>query len=250
MSETIQPGVLYVVSTPIGNLDDITLRAIHVLGAVDLIAAEDTRKTKFLLDHLSLKKPLVSYFSYNEHRRVPDLIAKLKANSSVAVVTDAGTPGISDPAYVVICEAIAHGITVIPVPGASAVLAALITSGLPTERFVFEGFLPLKKGRKTRFQQLKDEERTVVIYEAPHRVEKTLADIRMYLGERRIALVREITKKFEEVTRGKTSELIQIVRQRPPRGEYVIVIAGSSDRQRARDASTDAHDHDQACRHI
>ena len=228
MSETIQPGALYIVSTPIGNLDDITHRAVQVLKGVDLIAAEDTRKTKFLLDHLSVVKPLLSYYDHNENRRIPELVERLRAGKSVAVVTDAGTPGISDPAFGVIREAIRNGIQVVPVPGASAVLAALITSGLPTERFVFEGFLPVKKGRKTRFEKLAVEERTIVVYESPHRVERTLEDILVYLGDRPVAVVRELTKKFEEVQRGTASQVLQIVRQKPARGEYVIVIAGFS----------------------
>jgi len=235
MSETIQPGALYIVSTPIGNLEDITLRAIRVLGQVDLIAAEDTRKTKFLLDHLSIAKPLVSYFSYNEQRRIPGLIEGLRSGKSIAVVTDAGTPGISDPAYLLIREAIDQGIPIVPVPGASAILAGLIISGLPTDRFVFEGFLPVKKGRKTKFEELKTEERTIVVYESPHRIERTLEDILGYLGDRRVALVREVTKKFEEVRRGPVSELIRAVREKSPKGEIVLVIEGGTRRQRKPD---------------
>ena len=235
MSETIQPGALYIVSTPIGNLEDITLRAIRVLGQVDLIAAEDTRKTKFLLDHLSIAKPLVSYFSYNEQRRIPGLIEGLRSGKSIAVVTDAGTPGISDPAYLLIREAIDQGFPIVPVPGASAILAGLIISGLPTDRFVFEGFLPVKKGRKTKFEELKTEERTIVVYESPHRIERTLEDILGFLGDRRVALVREVTKKFEEVRRGPVSELIRAVREKSPKGEIVLVIEGGARRQRKPD---------------
>ena len=229
MSETIQPGALYIVSTPIGNLDDITLRAIKILGGVDIIAAEDTRKTKFLLDHLGIKKPLVSHYSYNESRRVPELINKLKSGNSVAVVTDAGTPGISDPAFLVISNAIKEGCKVIPLPGPSAVLPALIASGLPTDRFVFEGFLPTKKGRKTRFEQLKTETRTIIIYESPFRVEKTLEEILLYLGDRTIAVARELTKKFEEVMRGRVSDIIDVVKRKKPKGEFVLVIEGVRD---------------------
>ena len=235
MSEEIQKGALYVVSTPIGNLDDITLRAVRILRSVDLIAAEDTRTTRVLLDHLGIRKPLISYFSYNERRRSGELIASLRQGGSVAVVTDAGTPGISDPAYVVIREAIDAGIRVIPSPGASALLAALIISGLPTDRFVFEGFLPVKKGRKTRFESLALESRTIVIYESPHRIEKTLKEVLQFMGNRQVALVREVTKKFEEVRRGPVSQVSDALRGRPPRGEYVLVIAGTSYR---RDAST------------
>ena len=227
MSETIQAGALYVVSTPIGNLDDITLRAIKILGGVDLIAAEDTRKTKFLLDHLSISKPLISYYSYNEARRVPELIEQLKQGKSVAVVTDAGTPGISDPAYLLIRAAIEEDMTVIPIPGACAAVAALVASGLPTDRFVFEGFLPVKKGRKTKFEELKNETRTIIIYESPFRVERTLEDIVGHFGERRVVVARELTKKFEEILRGTSSEVLQTIKKSAPKGEFVIVVEGN-----------------------
>jgi len=228
MSEEIRRGALFVVSTPIGNLDDITLRAVRILGAVDLIAAEDTRTTRVLLDHLGVKKPLVSYHSYNERRRSHELVDALRKGDAVALVTDAGTPGISDPAWAVVREAIDAGIPVIPAPGASALLAALVISGLPTERFVFEGFLPVKKGRKTRLAELAGEPRTIVLYESPHRIGRTLEDVRGAMGERQVALVREVTKKFEEVRRGAVSEVIAALRERPPRGEFVLVIAGTS----------------------
>jgi 16S rRNA (cytidine1402-2'-O)-methyltransferase len=233
MTEEIQKGSLYIVSTPIGNLDDITLRAVRILGSVDLIAAEDTRTTKVLLNHLGIRKPLISYFSHNERRRAAGLIAALRRGDSVAVVTDAGTPGISDPAYVVIREAVDAGISVIASPGASALLAALIVSGLPTDRFVFEGFLPLKKGRKTRFGVLAEEPRTIVIYESPHRIGKTLGEVLEFMGDRHVALVREVTKKFEEVIRGPVSGVIESIRGREPRGEYVLVVAGTSYRSGA-----------------
>jgi len=226
MSETIERGVLYIVSTPIGNLDDITLRAIKILRGVDLIAAEDTRKTRFLLDHLTITKPLLSYYSYNETRRTPDLIEKLDDGKSVALVTDAGTPGISDPAFGLIKAAVDHGLRVIPIPGASAVLPALIVSGLPTDRFVFEGFLPVKKGRRTKFERLRTEDRTIVIYESPFRITKTVEEVRQYFGERRIAVVRELTKKFEEVVRGTASEVLEQLKKKVPRGEYVLVVEG------------------------
>lgn len=226
MSETVEPGVLYIVSTPIGNLEDITLRAIKVLGGVDLIAAEDTRKTKFLLDHLKIAKPLLSYFSYNEARRTPDLIGKLTDGKSVALVTDAGTPGISDPAYALIKAALDAGLKVVPIPGASAVLPALIVSGLPTDRFVFEGFLPVKKGRRTKLEELRSEPRTIVIYESPFRIVKTVEEIQKCFGDRRIAVARELTKKFEEVIRGTTSAVLEELKRKAPRGEYVLVIEG------------------------
>ena len=228
MSETVDPGVLYIVSTPIGNLDDITLRAIKILGGVDLIAAEDTRKTKFLLDHLSITKPLLSYYSYNEARRVTDLIKMLREGKSVAVVTDAGTPGISDPAYVLIVDAIRNGVRVIPIPGASAMLPALIVSGLPTNRFVFEGFLPVKKGRKSTFERLRSEERTIVIYESPFRIIKTVEEALEHFGKgRRMAVVRELTKKFEETIRGTGAEILEQLKKKAPRGEYVLVVEGA-----------------------
>lgn len=227
MSETIQAGALYVVSTPIGNLDDITLRAIKILGGVDLIAAEDTRKTKFLLEHLSIAKPLVSYYSYNEARRVPELVGKLKQGKSVAVVTDAGTPGISDPAFFLISAAIENNISVIAIPGASAALAALVASGLPTDRFVFEGFLPVKKGRKTKFEELKNETRTIIMYESPFRVERTLADIVEHFGDRRVVVARELTKKFEEIVRGTSSEVLRHIKKSSLKGEFVIVVEGN-----------------------
>jgi len=236
MSEEIRKGVLYVVSTPIGNLDDITLRAVRILRSVDLIAAEDTRTTKILLDHLGIRKPLVSYFSYNERRRAAELIASLRRGDSVAVVTDAGTPGISDPAYVVIREALSAGIGVVPSPGPSALLAALVISGLPTDRFVFEGFLPVKKGRRTLWEALASEERTIVLYESPHRIEKTLKEVLQFMGDSQVALVREVTKKFEEVRRGPVSRVSEELRDRPPRGEYVLVVAGTSYRSGAHSA--------------
>jgi 16S rRNA (cytidine1402-2'-O)-methyltransferase len=226
MSESIQPGALYIVSTPIGNLDDITLRAIRVLGGVDLIAAEDTRTSRVLFDHLSITKPLVSFYSYNEARRTPELIEKLAGGASIALVTDAGTPGISDPAYTLIRAAIDHGCMVIPIPGASAVLSALVASGLPMDRFVFEGFLPTKKGRKTKFEQLRTEPRTIVIYESPFRIVKTVEEVHEYFGERRIAVVRELTKKFEETLRGTTSDVLNQLKKKTPRGEYVLVVEG------------------------
>ncbi len=226
--EKVEPGTLYVVSTPIGNLDDITLRAIRILGGVDIIAAEDTRKTKFLLNHLSMTKPLLSYYSYNEARRSTDLVRKLREGKSVAVVTDAGTPGISDPAYVLISEAIKNGVRVVPIPGASALLPALILSGLPTDRFVFEGFLPVKKGRKTWFERLRSEERTMIIYESPFRIIRTVEEIVEHWGrERRMAVVREVTKKFEETIRGTGPEVLEQLRRKAPRGEYVLVVEGA-----------------------
>jgi 16S rRNA (cytidine1402-2'-O)-methyltransferase len=227
MPENVQPGTLYLVATPIGNLEDITYRAVKILSAVDLIAAEDTRTTKVLLDHYDIHKPMISYFSYNEQFRAPQLIEKLKAGQSIALVSDAGTPGISDPAFHVVQQALAASVPVIPVPGASAFLSALIVSGLPIDRFVFEGFLPLKKGRKTKFESMKSELRTIVLYESPHRIVRTLEDIREYLGNRNVVVARELTKKFEEITRGPVETVLAQVSAKQPRGEYVVVIEGA-----------------------
>jgi 16S rRNA (cytidine1402-2'-O)-methyltransferase len=235
MSETIQAGALYVVSTPIGNLADISARAVQVLSGVDLIAAEDTRTSRILLQHLDIAKPLVSFFAHNETRRVPELIEKLRAGSSVALITDAGTPGISDPAFSIVRGAIASHIRVIAVPGASALLAALVTSGLPMDRFVFEGFLPVKKGRQSRLKELQREERTIVLYESPHRLCKTLDDLLQAFGDRQIVVAREMTKHFEEIVRGTITTVRETFRAKEPRGEFVIVVAGFDPRVNRRE---------------
>jgi 16S rRNA (cytidine1402-2'-O)-methyltransferase len=226
MHEETSAGTLYIVSTPIGNLEDMTFRAINVLSKVDLVAAEDTRKSGNLLKHFNIHKPLLSFYSYNESRRLPELIEKLKSGLSIALISDAGTPGISDPAFSIIRAAIEDNITIVSVPGPTAFLPALITSGLPTDRFVFEGFLPVKKGRKTKLEYLQEEEQTVILYESPHRLIRTLNDLLEYLGDREIAVAREITKKFEEVKRGKLSELIAFFSAHAIRGEFVLVISG------------------------
>lgn len=228
MSEIIQPGTLYLVATPIGNLDDITYRAVKILSGVDLIAAEDTRKTKFLLDHYNIQKELVSYFAFNEAKRTPELIEKLKQGVSIAIVSDAGTPGISDPAYRLVRASIDEGINIIPIPGASAFISALIASGLPTESFVFEGFLPHKKGRKTKLEELSKDTRTIILYESPHRILKLLNELLTSLGERKIVVARELTKKFEEIFRGSTSEAINHFSSKSIKGEFVLVISGRS----------------------
>jgi 16S rRNA (cytidine1402-2'-O)-methyltransferase len=240
MSESIQAGTLYLVATPIGNLDDITYRAVKVLSSVDVIAAEDTRTTKILLDHYSIVKPMVSYYSYNEQARAPQLIEKLLAGQSVAVVSDAGTPGISDPAFHIVQQALEHNIPIIPIPGASAVLSALVVSGLPIDRFVFEGFLPLKKGRKTKFESLKTEPRTIVLYESPHRIIRTLEDIQTYFGNRQVVVARELTKKFEEVMRGSVESVLATIQAKQPRGEYVVVVQGASDKVDARHTESES----------
>ena len=223
----IARGTLYIVSTPIGNLDDLSFRALKILAGADLIAAEDTRTTKVLLDHYGIRKPIVSYFSYNERRRAPELVERLKAGDAIAVVSDAGTPGISDPAAAVIRAALDEHLPVVPIPGASAFLPALIASGLPTHRFVFEGFLPVKKGRKTLMERLREEERTIVLYESPHRLLKTLTGLREAIGERPVSVSREMTKKFEETFRGNFSSAIEHFTKQGVRGEFVIVIGGA-----------------------
>jgi len=219
-------GILYLVATPIGNLEDITYRAVKVLSSVDLIAAEDTRKTKILLDHYNINKPMMSYYSYNEKARAPQLIEKLLAGQSIALVSDAGTPGISDPAFYIVQQALENGISIIPIPGPTAFISALIASGLPTDRFVFEGFLPLKKGRKTKYESLKLEPRTIILYESPHRIHKTLAEIQNYFGNRNVVVARELTKKFEEIVRGSIQFVQSELQKKEPRGEYVVLIEG------------------------
>ncbi len=226
MSEEIQPRTLYIVSTPIGNLEDITFRAVKILSGVDLIAAEDTRKTKILLEHYNIQKGLISYFQFNEAKRTPELIEALKSGRSIAIVSDAGTPGISDPAYRLVRAAIDNGINIIPIPGASALLAALVVSGLPTDGFVFEGFLPHKKGRRTKLEHLKAESRTIILYESPHRILKTLQNLQEIFGDRQVAVAREITKKFEEIFRGTLSEALNYFSSKSIKGEFVLVVKG------------------------
>lgn len=229
MAEVIQQGALYIVPTPIGNLDDITIRALNILKGADVIAAEDTRTTKFLLDHYNIQKPLLSFYSHNEQLRVPQIIDRLTKGESVALVSDAGTPGISDPAHSIITAGIENGITIIPLPGATACIPALVASGMPTHEFVFAGFLPHKKGRKTKLERLKAEERTVILYESVHRLEKTLRELLESWGDRQIAVSRELTKKFEEIRRGRISELLPYFASQNLKGEFVLVIAGKSD---------------------
>ncbi len=222
-------GTLYLVATPIGNLEDMTFRAVRILSEVDLIAAEDTRKTKVLLDRYGIHKPMVSYFSQNEVRRIPELIGRLQRGESIALVSDAGTPGISDPAYRIVRVAIARDIPIVPIPGAAALIPALVVSGLPTHAFVFEGFLPQKKGRKTKLLELRNERRTIVLYESPHRIVKTLREIHAALGNRYVVLARELTKMYEEILRGPIEEVLNRFADKPARGEYVLVISGADD---------------------
>ena len=221
----MSPGTLYIVATPIGNLEDISARALRILSNVDLIAAEDTRKTKILLNHYNITNHLVSYHNYNERERSSELLEKLQGGFSIAVVSDAGTPGISDPAYRIVKDCIDHSIPVVPIPGPSAFLPALIISGLPLDKFVFEGFLPHKKGRRTRLEVLARESHTIVLYESPHRLLRTLCDLQTHLGDRYIIVARELTKKFEEVLRGKVSDMIHQLASRSIKGEFVILIS-------------------------
>ena len=219
-------GTLYLVSTPIGNLKDIALRAIDVMKSVDVIACEDTRQTAKLLSHHHIRKPMVSLHEHNERSRTPGLIEQLKAGQSIALVCDGGTPLISDPGWRLVHDAIEAEIPVTWIPGPTALIGGLVLSGLPTERFVFEGFLPAKPGaRHRRLEALKDEERTVVLYESPHRLLKTLKEIRDVLGDVPTTCARELTKRFEEVRRGKMSELIAHFEHHPPRGEFVLAFS-------------------------
>lgn len=219
-------GILYLVSTPIGNLEDITYRALRVLGDVDLIAAEDTRTTGVLLKHFSIDRPMVSFHSHNESRKVDGLVGNLRNGMSLALVTDAGTPGISDPAFLLVRAAIECEIPVVAIPGPTAFVPALVISGLPTDRFVFEGFLPVKKGRRRRIADLAVEPRTIILYESPHRVARTIQELYQSFGNRRAAIVREITKKFEEILRGGLAELSAALKERSLKGEIVIVVEG------------------------
>jgi len=233
--ETVIPGTLYVVSTPIGNLADITYRAVHILNEVDLIAAEDTRTTSVLLRHYNITTRTISYHSYNQERQTPVLLKALQSGQALAIVSDAGTPGISDPAYLLVKAAIEKNIAIVPVPGPSAFLATLVVSGLPVNRFVFEGFLPLKKGRKTKIEQLSSETRTLVFYESPHRILRTVTELQTVWGERDCVMGRELTKKFEEFFRGRLSDLIGYLETKKPRGEIVLLIAGAGKRAKTTD---------------
>ena len=218
---------LYLVATPIGNLEDITLRAIRILrDEVSIIACEDTRQTQKLIDHFSIRKPLVSYHEHNEQARTPELIERLQAGESVALVSDAGTPLVSDPGYRLVAAAIREGISVVPSPGASAALAALAASGLPTDDFRFVGFFPAKSGARQRFlKQLRDEPSTMIGYESPHRILDALEDIKTVMGSRRVVVARELTKMFEEFLRGTAEQVIETLKGRPSvKGEITLVI--------------------------
>lgn len=219
--------MLYLVPTPIGNLKDITLRALEVLADVDLILAEDTRTTGKLLNHYKIQKPLSPYHQHNEHKILQHLVDQLASGKKMAVVTDAGTPGISDPAFLLVRACIQNNIRVETLPGATAFVPALINSGLTTNRFVFEGFLPLKKGRHTLLTELAEEERTIILYESPMRLIRTLEDLVQYFGDqRRCCVSRELSKMFEENARGTLGEVLEHFRQKTVKGEIVIVLEG------------------------
>ncbi len=218
---------LYVVPTPIGNLEDITLRAITVLKEVDFILAEDTRTTSHLLRHLGIEKPMHSHHKFNEHATVGRVAEAINSGRDVALVSDAGTPGISDPGFLLVRKCVEEGIEVVTLPGATALIPAVVQSGFPCDRFCFEGFLPQKKGRMKRLEELSTEPRTVVFYESPYRVVKCLEQLAESFGaERRVAVVREITKKFEETVRGTVAEALEHFRSYEPKGEFVIVVEG------------------------
>ena len=220
---------LYIVPTPIGNLEDITLRAIRILKEVDFILAEDTRTSSILLKHLDIEKPLRSHHKFNEHATVQMVADSIEAGKDVALVSDAGTPGISDPGFLLVRTCVERGIDVVTLPGATAFVPALVQSGFPCDRFCFEGFLPQKKGRKKRIEALANEERTMIFYESPYRVVKCLEQLAEVFGaEREVAVTREISKMFEETVRGTLSEAIQHFTAHAPKGEFVIVVAGKS----------------------
>ena len=232
---------LYVVPTPIGNLEDITLRAINVLKEVDFILAEDTRTTSHLLRHLGIEKPMHSHHKFNEHATVGRVAEAINNGRDVALVSDAGTPGISDPGFLLVRKCVEEGIEVVTLPGATALIPAVVQSGFPCDRFCFEGFLPQKKGRMKRLQELALEPRTLVLYESPYRVVKCLEQLAETFGEeRRVAVVREITKKFEETVRGTIAEALEHFRSHEPKGEFVIVVEGFDPKRKS--ASDDEED--------
>lgn len=222
-------GTLYIVPTPVGNMEDMTFRAIRILKEADIVLAEDTRTSGILLKHYDIKNHLMSHHKFNEHGTSAGIVERLRGGATIALISDAGTPGISDPGFYLVREAVAAGVTVQCLPGATAFVPALVASGLPCDRFCFEGFLPQKKGRATRLESLKDEERTMIFYESPYRVLKTLKQFAEYFGgERRVSACREISKIHEESVRGTLDEVISHFEATAPRGEFVIVLAGKS----------------------
>lgn len=221
-------GILYLVPTPVGNMEDMTFRAIRLLKEADLILAEDTRTSGILMKHYDIHKPLMAHHKFNEHGTSANIVERLRAGQTICLVTDAGTPGISDPGFYLVREAVAAGIEVQTLPGATAFVPALVSSGLPCDKFCFEGFLPQKKGRQTRLEQLKAEERTMIFYESPYRLVKTLQQFSEYYGpERQVSVCREISKIHEESVRGTLEEVISHFTSTPPKGEIVIILSGA-----------------------
>jgi len=227
LSENKDSGILYICGTPIGNLEDITLRSLKILKEVNLIAAEDTRHTLKLLNHYQINTKVTSYYEYNKFKKAPYLVEILKNGQDIALVSDAGMPGISDPGYVLIDLALKNNIKIIPVPGVSALITALVVSGLPTDKFVFEGFLPRKiKERKRYFKSIENEERTIIFYEAPHRLKKALKDMLEILGDRKVVIARELTKLYEEIIRGKLSQVLTEISTKEVKGEITLIVQG------------------------
>jgi 16S rRNA (cytidine1402-2'-O)-methyltransferase len=225
-------GTLYLVPTPVGNLEDITYRALRILKEADLILAEDTRTSGILLKHFEIKNAMLSYHKFNEHQTVDRVVERLRAGETVAVISDAGTPGISDPGFLVAREAIRAGVEVITLPGATAFVPALVSSGLPCDRFCFEGFLPQKKGRQSRLEALREESRTMIFYESPYRVVKALAQfVEVFGPERPVSVCREISKIHEESVRGTLQEVLDYFQANEPRGEFVIVVGGLDEKR-------------------
>jgi 16S rRNA (cytidine1402-2'-O)-methyltransferase len=219
---------LYLVPTPIGNLADMTYRAVEILNSVDLILAEDTRTSGKLLHHYEIKTPMLSYHMHNEHKISDHIVTRIQGGETMALITDAGTPGISDPGFLLSRKLIAAGVDIESLPGATAFVPALVCSGLPSDKFVFEGFLPVKKGRQTRLKELAEETRTIIFYESPHKLLKTLADFETHYGaDRQISISREITKLFEEHYRGTVAEAMNYFTEKKPKGEFVLVLAGA-----------------------
>ncbi len=220
-------GILYLVPTPVGNMEDMTMRAVRILKEADVVLAEDTRTSGVLLKHFGIQNRLLSHHKFNEHGTSAGIVERLKGGQTIALISDAGTPGISDPGFLLAREAIAAGIEVQALPGATAFVPALVSSGLPCDRFCFEGFLPQKKGRQTRLESLKDESRTMIFYESPYRLVKTLEQFAAVFGEeRQVSVCREISKVHEESVRGTLADVAAHFRQTPPKGEIVIVVAG------------------------
>lgn len=240
-------GTLYVVPTPVGNLEDITMRALRVLREADLVLAEDTRTSGNLLRHYDIHRPMLSFHKFNEHQVVSSIVSRLQGGETMALVSDAGTPGISDPGYLLVREAIQASVEVITLPGATAFVPALVSSGLPCDKFCFEGFLPQKKGRMTRLQELADEPRTMIFYESPHRVVKALEQfIEIFGASRHVSVCREISKMHEESLRGTLEDVLTHFQKNEPRGEFVIIVGGCSEKSEKLDNTDNTDDSDKA----